>query len=81
MGKINVRKFYKYVKFNTLMDRYISIYIYLLDIDIYIDIERYGSSRIMHYVTKLISSQTSFLNMTMSSLYSKGLHSHQISIP
>ncbi len=31
-------------------------------------------------VTKLKSSQTSFLNMTMSSLYSNGLHSHQISI-
>ncbi len=26
------------------------------------------------------SSQTGFLNMTMSSLYSNGLHSHQISI-
>ncbi len=37
------------------------------------------SSRIMH-VTKLKSSQTGFLNMTMSSLYSNGLHSHQISI-
>ncbi len=31
-------------------------------------------------LTKLKSSQTGFLNMTMSSLYSKGLHSHQISI-
>ncbi len=31
-------------------------------------------------VTKLKSSQTGFLNMTMSSLYSNGLHSHQISI-
>ncbi len=31
-------------------------------------------------VTKLKSSQTVFLNMTMSSLYSNGLHSHQISI-
>ncbi len=31
-------------------------------------------------VTKLKSSQTGFLNMTMSSLYSIGLHSHQISI-
>ncbi len=29
---------------------------------------------------KLKSSQTGFLNMTMSSLYSNGLHSHQISI-
>ncbi len=29
------------------------------------------SSRIMHHVTKLKSSQTGFLNMTMSSLYSK----------
>ncbi len=39
-----------------------------------------NSSRIMHHVTKLKSSQTGFLNMTMSSLYSNGLHSHQISI-
>ncbi len=38
------------------------------------------SSRIMHHVTKLKSSQTGFLDMTMSSLYSNGLHSHQISI-
>ncbi len=38
------------------------------------------SSRIMHHVTKLKSSQTGFLNMEMSSLYSNGLHSHQISI-
>ncbi len=38
------------------------------------------SSRIMHHVTKLKSSQTGFLNMTMSSLYSDTLHSHQISI-
>ncbi len=38
------------------------------------------SSRIMHRVTKLKSSQTGFLNMKMSSLYSNGLHSHQISI-
>ncbi len=38
------------------------------------------SSRIMHHVTKLKSSQTGFLNMTLSSLYSNGLHSHQISI-
>ncbi len=38
------------------------------------------SRRIMHHVTKLKSSQTGFLNMTMSSLYSNGLHSHQISI-
>ncbi len=38
------------------------------------------SSSIMHHVTKLKTSQTSFLNMTMSSLYSNGLHSHQISI-
>ncbi len=38
------------------------------------------SSRIMHHVTKLKSSQTGFFNMTMSSLYSNGLHSHQISI-
>ncbi len=38
------------------------------------------SSRIMHHVTKLKSSQTGFLNMTMSLLYSNSLHSHQISI-
>ncbi len=38
------------------------------------------SSRIMHHFTKLKSSQTGFLNMKMSSLYSNGLHSHQISI-
>ncbi len=38
------------------------------------------SSRIMHNITKLKSSQTGFLNMTMSSLYSNGLHSYQISI-
>ncbi len=38
------------------------------------------SSRIMHHVTKLKSSQTGLLNMKMSSLYSNGLHSHQISI-
>ncbi len=38
------------------------------------------SSRIMHHVTNFKSSQTGFLNMTMSSLYSNGLHSHQISI-
>ncbi len=37
-------------------------------------------SRIMHHVTKLKSSQTGFLNMTTSSLYSNVLHSHQISI-
>ncbi len=37
-------------------------------------------SRTMHHVTKLKSSQTGFLNMTMSSLYSNDLHSHQISI-
>ncbi len=35
------------------------------------------SSRIMHHVTKLKSSQTGFLNMTMTSLYSNGLHSHR----
>ncbi len=34
-----------------------------------------NSSRIMHHVTKLKSSQTGFLNMTMSSLYSNGLQS------
>ncbi len=38
------------------------------------------SSRIMHHVTKLKSSQTGFLNMTMSSLYSNGLHSHQTNL-
>ncbi len=38
------------------------------------------SSRIMHHVTKLNSSQTGFLNMKMSLLYSNGLHSHQTSI-
>ncbi len=38
------------------------------------------SSRIMNHVTKLKSSQTGFLNITMSSLYSNGLHSHKISI-
>ncbi len=38
------------------------------------------SSRIMLHVTKIKSSQTGFLNMTMSTLYSNGLHSHQISI-
>ncbi len=32
----------------------------------------------MHHVTKLKSSQTGFLNMTMSSLYSKGLQSPDI---
>ncbi len=34
------------------------------------------SSRIMHHVTKLKSSQTGFLNMTMSSLYSNSLRSN-----
>ncbi len=38
------------------------------------------SSRLMHHVTKLKSYQTGFLNMTKSSLYSNGLHSHQILI-
>ncbi len=38
------------------------------------------SSRITHHVTKLKSSQTGFLNMTLSSLYSNGLQSLQISI-
>ncbi len=32
------------------------------------------------HLTKLKASQTGFLNMTMSSLYSKGLDSQQISI-
>lgn len=35
-------------------------------------------SRIMHHVTNLKSSQAGFLNMTMSSIWSIGLHSHQI---
>ncbi len=35
-------------------------------------------SRIMLHVTKLKATQTGFLNMTMSSLYSNGLHGHQI---
>ncbi len=39
-----------------------------------------SSSSILHHVAKLKSSQTGFLNMTMCSLYSNGLHSHQISI-
>lgn len=38
------------------------------------------SSRILHRVTELRSSQTGFLIMTMSSQYSSDLHSHQISI-
>ena len=38
------------------------------------------SSRITRHVIKRESCQTCFLNMTMSSLYSNGLHSHQISI-
>ncbi len=38
------------------------------------------SSRIMHHVTTLKSSQNGFLHMKMSSLYSNRLHSHQISI-
>ncbi len=46
----------------------------------YIHLLMATSRRIMHHVTKLKSSQTGFLNMTMSSLYSNGLHSHQISI-
>ncbi len=33
------------------------------------------SSRIMHHVTKLKSSQTGFLNMKISSLHSNGLQS------
>ncbi len=37
-----------------------------------------ASSRIMHHVTKLKSSQTGFLNMKMCSLYSNGLRSHPI---
>lgn len=37
-----------------------------------------ASSRRMHHVTKLKSSQTAFLNMTVSSVNS-GLHSHRIS--
>ncbi len=38
------------------------------------------SSRIIAHVTKLKSSQTGFLNMTMCTIYSNALHSHQISI-
>ena len=34
------------------------------------------SSRITRHVIERESSQTGFLNMTMSSLYSNGLHSH-----
>jgi len=37
------------------------------------------SSRIKHHVTKMESFQIGFLNMTISSLYSNGPHSHQIS--
>lgn len=37
-------------------------------------------SRIMHHLTKLISSQICIWNMTMSSLYFMNLHSHQILI-
>ncbi len=47
---------------------------------VYSSSDEYTSSRIMHHVTKLKSSQTGFLKMTMSSLYSNGLHSDQISI-
>ncbi len=32
------------------------------------------SSRIMHHLTKIISSQTGFVNITMSSLYSNGMN-------
>ncbi len=39
-----------------------------------------SSDATLHHVTKLKSSQTGFLNMTMSSLYSNDLHSHQISV-
>lgn len=39
-----------------------------------------ASRRILHYVTKLGSSQTGFLNTTMSLLYSNGLHRYQSSI-
>ena len=38
-----------------------------------------ASSRIRHHVTKLISSQTGFLNITMSSLDSNGLQSPDLS--
>lgn len=36
------------------------------------------SSGVTHHLTKLRSSQTCFLNITMSSPYSGGLYSHQI---
>ncbi len=36
------------------------------------------SSRIMHHFTKPKSSQIGFLNITMSSLYANGLHSHHL---
>ncbi|KAJ8397249.1 hypothetical protein AAFF_G00440830, partial [Aldrovandia affinis] len=39
-----------------------------------------SSSRIMRNVTKHSSSQAGSINMTMSSAYSNGLHSHQISV-
>ncbi len=37
-----------------------------------------ASSRIMHHVTKLKSSQTGLLNMKMSQLYSNGLQSSDL---
>lgn len=39
-----------------------------------------ASSTITHHVTKLKSCKTGILNITMSSLYSNGLHHHQITI-
>jgi len=38
-----------------------------------------ASSRIRHHVSELISSQTGFLNITMSSLDSNGLQSPDLS--
>lgn len=38
-----------------------------------------ASSWIMHYFIKLNSSQTGFLNITVSSWYSNSVHSHQMS--
>lgn len=39
-----------------------------------------ASSRITNHVTNLKSSQTGFVNIPVSSLYSDGLHSHQMSV-
>lgn len=53
-----------------------SIYLWPLCTHLMMD----ASSRIMDHVTKLILSQTGLWNTTMSSLYSSGLYSHQITI-